>query len=61
VSFAAITLYVASQREFIVAVISLTTQSGNFWIYPRTVVPGLKLLGSEVGHSPPSSAEVQCA
>jgi hypothetical protein len=32
VSFAAITLCVASQRVFIVAVfISLSTQSGNFW------------------------------
>jgi len=34
VSFAAITLYVASQRVFIV--ISLPTQSGNFWAHPRT-------------------------
>jgi hypothetical protein len=31
VSFAAITLCVASQRVFI----SLSTQSGNFWIHPR--------------------------
>jgi hypothetical protein len=34
VSFAAITLCVASQRVFIV-VISLSTQAGNFWIHPR--------------------------
>jgi hypothetical protein len=34
VSFAAITLCVASQRAFIV--ISLSAQSGNFWIHPRT-------------------------
>jgi hypothetical protein len=35
-SFAAITLCVASERVFIVIVfISLSTQSGNFWIYPR--------------------------
>jgi hypothetical protein len=32
VSFAAITLWVASQREFVV-VVSLSTQSGNFWIH----------------------------
>jgi hypothetical protein len=42
VSFAAITLCVASQRVFVVVVvvvvfISLSTQSGNFWIYPRIV------------------------
>jgi hypothetical protein len=35
VSFAAITLCVASRRVFVV-VISLTTQSVNFWIHPRT-------------------------
>jgi hypothetical protein len=34
VSFAAITLCVASQRVFITVFISLLTQSGNFWIYP---------------------------
>jgi hypothetical protein len=33
-SFAAITLCVASQWVFIV-VISLSTQSGNFWLHPR--------------------------
>jgi hypothetical protein len=32
VSFAAITLYVASQRVFVV-VVSLSTQSRNFWIH----------------------------
>jgi hypothetical protein len=35
VRFAAITLCVASQRVFIV-VVSLSTQSGNFWIHLRT-------------------------
>jgi hypothetical protein len=41
VSFAAITLCVASQRVLIVVVvvvvvvISLSTQSGNFWLHPR--------------------------
>jgi hypothetical protein len=35
VSFAAITLCVASQRVFIVVVISLSTQSGNLWIHLR--------------------------
>jgi hypothetical protein len=34
VSFAAITLCVAS-RVFIVVIVSLSTQSGNFWIHPR--------------------------
>jgi hypothetical protein len=37
VSFAAITLCVASQRVFIIVVVVyfVMTQSGNFWIYPR--------------------------
>jgi hypothetical protein len=36
VSFAAITLCVASQRVFIVvSVYFFMTQSGNFWIHPR--------------------------
>jgi hypothetical protein len=35
VSFAAIILYVASQR--VCVVISLSTQSGNFWIHHRNV------------------------
>jgi hypothetical protein len=34
VSFASIIRCVASQRVFVV-VISLSTQSGNFWIHPR--------------------------
>jgi hypothetical protein len=34
VSFAVVNLCVASQRVFII--ISLSTQSGNFWIHPRT-------------------------
>jgi hypothetical protein len=55
VSFAAITLCVASQRMFIV-VISLSTHSGNFWIHPRLSFPG-----GEADHSPPSSAEVKDA
>jgi hypothetical protein len=44
VSFAAITLCVASQRVFIVVVVVVvvvyfvTTQPGNFWIYPRKKV-----------------------
>jgi hypothetical protein len=36
VSFAAITLCVASQREFIVLYFVMT-QSRNFWIYPHTL------------------------
>jgi hypothetical protein len=38
VSFAAITLCVTSQRVFLLLLllfISLSTQSGNFWIHPR--------------------------
>jgi hypothetical protein len=36
VSFAAITLYVASQPVFVATVfISLSIQSGNFWMRPR--------------------------
>jgi hypothetical protein len=35
VSFAAITLSVASQRVFIVVLVSLSTQSENFWIHPH--------------------------
>jgi hypothetical protein len=42
VSFAAITLCVASQRVFVVVVVVVvyfvTTQSGNFWIHPRADV-----------------------
>jgi hypothetical protein len=40
VSFAAINLCVASQRvfTFVVVVYFVVTQSGNFWIYPRTYV-----------------------
>jgi hypothetical protein len=37
VSFAAITLCVASQRVFIIVVYFVMTQSGKFWINPRTV------------------------
>jgi hypothetical protein len=35
VSFASITLCVASQRVFIVVIYFVMTQSGNFWIHPR--------------------------
>jgi hypothetical protein len=36
VSFAAISLCVASQRVFIASVVYFVmTQSGNFWIHPR--------------------------
>jgi hypothetical protein len=35
VRFAAITLYVAFQRVFIVVIYFVMTQSGNFWIHPR--------------------------
>jgi len=35
VSFAAIAIYVASQRVFIVVIYFVMTQSGNFWIHPR--------------------------
>jgi hypothetical protein len=37
-SFAAITLCVASQRVFIV--VSLSTKSGNIWIHPPTGANG---------------------
>jgi hypothetical protein len=35
VNFAAVTICVASQRVVVVVVVSLSTQSGNFWIHPR--------------------------
>jgi hypothetical protein len=43
VSFAAITLCIASQRVFIVVVVVVvvyfvTTQSGNFWIHPHMLL-----------------------
>jgi hypothetical protein len=39
VSFAAITIFVASQLVFVVvAVHFITTQTGNFWIHPRILV-----------------------
>jgi hypothetical protein len=43
VSFAAIIVCVA-QQVFIIVVISLRTQSGNFWIHPRVA----RLKGSHV-------------
>jgi len=41
VNYAAITLCVASQLVFIVVIVVyfLMTQSGNFWIHPRTFYP----------------------
>jgi hypothetical protein len=36
VSFATVTLCVASQRVFLLFIL-LSTQSGNFWIHPRIV------------------------
>jgi hypothetical protein len=43
VSFAAINLCVVSQRVcfLLLLFISLSTQSGNFWIHPRTSGPVL--------------------
>jgi len=38
VSFAAVTLFVAYQRMFFLLFISLSTQSGNFWIHLRTYI-----------------------
>jgi hypothetical protein len=40
VSFAAITLCVASLRVFVVVVVVyfVMTQSGNFWIHPRNLI-----------------------
>jgi len=40
VSFAAITLFVPSQRLFIVVSIYFVTDSGNFWIHPRITIQG---------------------
>jgi hypothetical protein len=37
-SFAAITPCVASQRVVTVVVVFVMTQSGNFWIHPRTIM-----------------------
>jgi len=43
VSFATITLCVASQRVFIVTVVYfVTTRYGNFWIHPRMARMGQK-------------------
>jgi hypothetical protein len=51
VSFAAVTLSVASQRVFIViSVYFVTIQSGNFWIHPRR--PFTACSGSEFGMTP---------
>jgi hypothetical protein len=56
VSFAAITLCVASQGVFIIVVVVVViyfvmTQSGNFWIHPRTIaadqIRGFELLQRE--------------
>jgi hypothetical protein len=37
VSFAAITLCVDSERVFIAVVYFVMTESGNFWIHPRSI------------------------
>jgi hypothetical protein len=71
VSFAAITLCVASQRVFIVvANISLSTQSGNIWIharivhyecplpYPQLPVQRVPETPSVIGKSPSFGADV---
>jgi hypothetical protein len=51
VSFVAATLCIASHRVFIVvSVISLSTQSGNFWIHPRYEVDHLSPLGAEINN-----------
>jgi hypothetical protein len=61
VSFAAITLCVASQRVFVV-VDFVTTQSGDFWIHPRITdadQPMPRTRGSGVaGSNPLRSGEV---
>jgi hypothetical protein len=45
VNFAALTLCVASEQVFIVVAVYLVmTQSGNFWIHPRTQTTVLLLL-----------------
>jgi hypothetical protein len=54
VSFAAITLRVASQRMFIVVSVNFfMTQSGNFWIHHRTYCLGPKFEFSvlKIGYS----------
>jgi hypothetical protein len=61
-SFAAITLCVASQRVFVVVVYFVTTQSGNFWIHPHIIHfkvitwgPYLVRRFTESSPSPPSN------
>jgi hypothetical protein len=45
VSFHAVTLFVTSQRVFIVvSIYFVTTQSGNFWIHPRICRPTVSQL-----------------
>jgi hypothetical protein len=49
VSFDAVTLCVASQRVFIVvSIYFIMTQSGNFWIHPRTTFMLTSTLKMEV-------------
>jgi hypothetical protein len=49
VSFAAITLCIASQRVFIVVIVYFVmTQSGNFWIHPRSDI--MVTVSSVPGH-----------
>jgi hypothetical protein len=50
VSFAAITICVASQRVFIVvSVYFVMTKSGNFWIHPPSISP-LALTSTFLGY-----------
>jgi hypothetical protein len=51
VSFAAITLCVASQRVFIIVVYFVMTQSGNFWIHPHISTPSYILKAFLIKHS----------
>jgi hypothetical protein len=60
VNFAAITLCSASQQVFIVVVISLSTQSGNFWIHLRIWAVYLFLLNGSLSlHCQPLTKSLQ--
>jgi hypothetical protein len=53
VSFAAITLYVASQRVFIAAAVYFVmTQSGHLWIHPRISLRSILILSSPLDAVP---------
>jgi hypothetical protein len=60
VSFVTIALCVASQRMFIIVVISLSTQSGNFWIRPR-IARQHSPAENGIKHGYSSSVTMQCA